>query len=213
MTDPTREPEREPIDDATPMPRWVPVAIGVVLVTLAALAVVTGLRYRDQTLVRIVQPKPRRHARHRAGSAGRAGAGRVAHVSRRRANNVPPRTRADPRLVARGDHRRSRRCRGSAEIVGAPRNAHERHAADAVVYVNDVAIGQANQFDSEDEEYDFAAPGSYTIRLVAPGYKERVFIVTAADNAKGEVAKDRREAGEAGSGAEANNGQAGCDAA
>ncbi len=61
--------------------------------------------------------------------------------------------------------------------------------ADAMVYVNGVAIGQASQFDWEDEEYDFAAPGSYTIRLVAPGYKERDFIVTAAENAKAEVAR------------------------
>jgi hypothetical protein len=58
-----------------------------------------------------------------------------------------------------------------------------------VVYVNDVAIGQAAQFDSEDEEYDFAAPGSYTVRLIAPGYKERDFIITASDNAKDEVAR------------------------
>ena len=60
--------------------------------------------------------------------------------------------------------------------------------ADAVVYINNVQIGQARQFDTEDEAYDFAAPGSYTIRLIAPGYKERVFIVTAADDAADEVA-------------------------
>ena len=60
--------------------------------------------------------------------------------------------------------------------------------ADAVIYINDVAVGQANQFDSEDKEYDFAEPGSYTIRIIAPGYKERRFIVTAADNAKAETA-------------------------
>ncbi len=54
-----REGERDLVDDTAAMPRWVPIAIGVVLVTLAALAVVTGLRYRDQTLVRIVQPHQR----------------------------------------------------------------------------------------------------------------------------------------------------------
>ncbi len=45
MTDqppvPPRGGERNPIDDPAPMPRWVPIAIGVVLVTLAALAVLT----------------------------------------------------------------------------------------------------------------------------------------------------------------------------
>jgi hypothetical protein len=61
--------------------------------------------------------------------------------------------------------------------------------ADAVVYVNDVAIGEAKQFDGPDEVYDFAQPGSYTVRLVAPGYKEAQYIVTSADDAKAEVAK------------------------
>src|SRR4051812_37634872 len=41
------------------MPRWVPVAIGVVLVTLAVLAVVTGMRYRDPTLVSMIHPRSR----------------------------------------------------------------------------------------------------------------------------------------------------------
>src|SRR5512132_2554423 len=62
MTDHPQQPgerERDFVEDAAAMPRWVPVAIGVVLVALAALAVITGLRYRDQTLVNIVQPHQR----------------------------------------------------------------------------------------------------------------------------------------------------------
>ena len=55
--------------------------------------------------------------------------------------------------------------------------------------MNDLAIGQASQFDSEDEEYDFAAPGRYMVRLSAPGYKDRMFAVTADENAKSIVAQ------------------------
>ena len=59
---------------------------------------------------------------------------------------------------------------------------------DAMVYVNDLLIGQANQFDKPDEVYDFPAPGSYTIRISAPGYHDRQFIVTRGQR-EAEVAK------------------------
>jgi len=57
------------------------------------------------------------------------------------------------------------------------------------VYVNGVLIGQAKQFNTIDEVYDFPAPGAYTIRLVAPGYKEAQYVVTASDNAQQEIAR------------------------
>ncbi|HEV8659884.1 MAG TPA: hypothetical protein VGS96_14855 [Thermoanaerobaculia bacterium] len=176
MTDQTPvppQPEHDRSDEVAPMPPWVPIAIGVVLVTLAALAVITGMRYRDQTLVRIVQPRrpPMRATAPAPPGEPEPGASLIFPTS-----NVP--VAADITGV-NGTPRFSAR-RGLRTNVTPP---------DAVVYVNDVAIGQANQFDSEDEEYDFAAPGSYTIRLAAPGYKERQFIVTAAENAKDEVAR------------------------
>lgn len=180
--------ERDPIDDPAAMPNWVPVAIGVVLVTLAALAVLTGLRYRDQTLVRIVQPHPRPMRATAPAPPGEPEPG-ASLMFPGDASNVPAARETDA-----GSSR--------AQISGGPGGVSTTlklsarrglrtnvTPADAVVYVNDVAIGQANQFDSEDEEYDFAAPGSYTIRFVAPGYKERTFIVTAEDNAKQEVAR------------------------
>ncbi|HSP15505.1 MAG TPA: hypothetical protein VLV78_12205 [Thermoanaerobaculia bacterium] len=180
--------EREPDDEAAPMPRWVPIAIGVVLVTLAALAVVTGMRYRDQTLVRIVQPRHRTIRTTAPAPPGEPEPG-ASLMFPGDASNVPP-----AHEPVAGSSR--------AEITGGPGGVNRimRLSArrgmrmnvtpsDAVVYVNDIAIGQASQFDSEDEEYDFAAPGSYTIRLVAPGYRERAFLVTAADNAQDEVAK------------------------
>ena len=172
--DPTDH-EREGDDEAGVMPRWVPVAIGIVLVTLAALAVITGLRYRDQTLVRIVQPRPRSSRPIAPGPGGEPEPG--ASLIFPGDSNIPA-ARASV-SGANGITKLTVR-RGMQTNVNPP---------DAVVYVNDVAIGEASQFNSDNEEYDFAAPGSYTVRLVAPGYREREFIVTAAEDAKLEVAK------------------------
>ena len=52
--------------------------------------------------------------------------------------------------------------------------------------MNDVAVGQANQFGAQ--PYEFPQAGSYNIRITAPGYRDRTYIVTAADNAKDEIA-------------------------
>ena len=142
-------------DDLIPtpdlMPRWVPVAIGVILVSLAALAVITGLRYRDNTLVNIV--KPRRTVQRVSAPAppGEPEPGASLVLSGNYGSNVPAANPASDGMSAR---------RGM-KIIVTPN--------DAVVYVNDVPVGQASQFDSDDEIYDFAAPGSYTVRLTAPG--------------------------------------------
>jgi len=45
------------------------------------------------------------------------------------------------------------------------------------------------QFNTMDEVYDFAEPGSYTVRIVAPGGAEKTFVVTAAEDAKQDVAR------------------------
>lgn len=176
------------VDEATPMPRWVPIAIGGVLVTLAALAVVTGLRYRDETLVRIVQPHPRTMHATAPAPPGEPEPG-ASLMFPGDAANVP----AAREPASGSSHAEITGGRNGVNVVPklwARRGLRTNVTpSDAVVYVNDVAIGQANQFDSEDEEYDFAAPGSYTLRLVAPGYKEQTFIVTAADSASQEVAR------------------------
>ncbi len=181
-------PEHHRDDDVAVMPRWVPIAIGIVLVTLAALAVLTGLRYRDQTLVRIVQPKQHAVLPTSPAPPGEPQPGASLMFPGGDASNVP---------AARDPEGGS----SHAEITGGPngvtgvakmwaRRGLRTNVTppDAVIYINDVAIGQANQFDTVDKEYDFAEPGSYTIRIVAPGYKERRYIVTAADSAKDEVA-------------------------
>jgi hypothetical protein len=40
-----------------------------------------------------------------------------------------------------------------------------------------------------DEVYDFAEPGSYNIKLVSPGGAEKSFVITAADDAKQDIAR------------------------
>jgi hypothetical protein len=50
-------------------------------------------------------------------------------------------------------------------------------------------IGQVSQLNTMDEAYEFAAPGSYTIKLVGPGGTEKSYIVTASDDAPQDVAR------------------------
>jgi hypothetical protein len=177
-----------PVAEAPLMPRWVPIVIGVVLVALAALAVVTGLRYRDNTLVS-------RFERHttavRPGGAAppgepEPGASRV--FSGSEGANVPHANTADE------NDSRASISGGPGGVSAIVRMTARRgmqiksSPSDAVVYVNDVAVGHAREFDSEDEIYDFAAPGSYDVRVIAPGFRERHYVVVASDDASDEVA-------------------------
>jgi hypothetical protein len=179
-TDPPRE-------EGLTMPSWVPLVIGGVLVALAALAVYTGLNYRRNTLTRVIKP---RHIDMNSGAGPpgepQAGASRVYPGDS--GENVPlagPPVAGKARVAITG---------GAAGLSTTVRLWARRglltHVIppDAAVYVNDVLIGQASQFKSSDEIYDFPAPGSYTIRLVAPGFRDQSFIVTAADSAKQELA-------------------------
>jgi hypothetical protein len=183
--------EPHPHDDTPAMPRWVPGVIGIVLVAMAALAVYTGLRYRTPTLANGVV-KSRRPARAMTGGAGPPGepeAGASLMFPGDAADNAPT-----ARDAVTGHAR--------AEITGTGHgiNSTVRIWArrgmmtnvvpdDAMVSVNDLVIGQAKQFDKPDEIYDFPAPGSYTIHISAPGYKDQQFIVTVADDAKQEIAR------------------------
>jgi hypothetical protein len=60
---------------------------------------------------------------------------------------------------------------------------------DTMVYVNDLPIGQARQFNTMDEAYEFAAAGSYDVKLVAPNGAEKTYVVTASDDAQQDVAR------------------------
>lgn len=179
------EAERDLGPEPSPLPRWVPVLIGAVLVVIAALAVFTGLRNRATSLVGMVSGERPERGTKTPAPPGEPGAG----ASLVMPDNVPA---ANPAVTGAA----------RAEITGGPGgvDAAARMWArrgmvlnvlpeDAMVYVNDTPIGEVKQFNSMDEVYDFAEPGSYTVRLVASGHHERRFVVTAADDAKQDIAR------------------------
>jgi hypothetical protein len=188
----TEEPQQPATDAGTPMmPRWVPTVIGVVLVAMAGLAVYTGIRYRTPTLANgIVKPRrPVRGMTSGAGPPGEPEPGASLVFPGDSADNTPAAREAIP------GHARAEITGTGHGITSTIRIWARRGLIttvvpdDAMVSVNDLVIGQARQFATMDEVYDFPAPGSYTIRISAPGYKDQQFIVTVAENAKDEIAR------------------------
>lgn len=182
----------EPEPESEPLPRWIPVLIGVVLVAMAALAVYTGMRYRESgsTFTSIVKPRRVTGPAPASAPPGEPQPGSsLAFPGDDAANtpnaNAPVTGRARAEITGGGTNGVQSTLRMSARrgmmLVVVPN--------DAMVYVNDLLIGQASQFDKPDEIYDFPAPGSYTIRINAPGYRERQYLVNVAENASAEVAK------------------------
>jgi hypothetical protein len=174
------EPEEGPA-----MPKWVPALIGAVLVVMAALAVYTGLRYRNPPLangiIRIRHP-PR--AITGGGAPGEPGPGGSLVLPGESGDNAPSpnapinsRARAEikggPSGITATVHLTARRGMTTSVIPD-----------DAMIYVNETPVGTAHQLK---EPYEFPAPGSYTIRISAPGYRDQQFTVTASDSATPEV--------------------------
>lgn len=159
--------------DQPSLPKWVPALIGVVLALMAALAVYTGLGFRNPTLANGII-KTRRPPRAMTGGG-------------------PPGEPEPGFSLVFPEHAPT--AEGGTLVAGAPAMTARRGMItnvlpdDAMVYVNGVAIGEAKQFNTLEEVYDFPAPGNYTIRLVAPGYKELQFVVTAGEDAKDEIAR------------------------
>lgn len=181
-----------PDADTTSMPRWVPILIGVVLVVIAGLAVFTGLRYRDEGTL-TARIRPRKAPAMTPAPPGEPGAGASLVLHGEGGENVPP---ANSPVEGRS----------SAVISGGPGGVEsilrmwaqrgmvlDVKPPDAMVYVNDLPVGQVRQFDSPNEVYDFAEAGSYTVRLVSPDGVERLFIVTADEKAQQEVATIRAD--------------------
>lgn len=176
----TESPEEQP----SVMPRWVPVLIGVILVALAGLAVYTGLRYRDDnTILEHVRPAKTRATAPAPAGEPEAGSSLVFPQNTPVANAPVTGT---SRTVISG---------GPGGVQSSERHWARRGVVfnvlpeDTMVYVNDVPIGQVRQFNTMTEVYDFAEPGSYTVKLVTPTGSERTFIVTAADEAKQDIAR------------------------
>lgn len=168
MTQPPHETEPE----AAPLPPWVPTLIGAVLVILAGLAVYTGLQYRNNTIVSVVKPR-RVSGANTPAPPGEPQPGASLVFPGESGDNAPV---AHPPVNGKAAERIWAR-RGMTTTVTPP---------DALVYVNDVAVGQANQLATQ--PYEFPQPGSYNVRITAPGYRDRAYVVTVADNAKDEIA-------------------------
>lgn len=187
VTNPPESPEHA-LEEAT-LPAWVPVLIGAILVAMAGLAVYTGLRYRNNTLVSVVKPRRQVVRPTTAAPPGEPQAGASLIFPGSSGDNAPA---AHPPVSGR-----SRAIvTGTGGAIDATVRIWARRGMqlsvtpdDAIVYVNDVAVGQAKQFNTPDEIYDFPAAGSYSVKLVAPGYKDRTFVVTATDSAKSEIAR------------------------
>ncbi len=171
------------------MPRWVPVLIGVVLVTIAGLAVLTGLRGRDDITLVSKVPASRAQKPNAAAPPGEPGAGASLVLHGADGENTPGANepvQGQARTVVTG---------GPGGVTSTVRVWARRamlvnvQPQDTMVHVNDVLIGQASQLDTMDEAYEFAAAGSYTVKLVAPGGATKTYVVTASEDAKEDVAR------------------------
>lgn len=192
MTDQIPDHESDDEDDELPdpslIPRWIPVLIGVILAAMAAIAVYTGLRQRDDgTMKAHVRPRQDRGAN--AAPPGEPGAGESFVLQGSDGGSTP-----EAREPVKGTARAV--IEGGPQGVQATMRMWARRGMvlnvtpeDAMVYVNNMPIGQVRQFNTMDEVYDFAEPGSYTVRIVAQGVPAKTFIVTAAENAQQEVAR------------------------
>ncbi len=193
MDEPREIPESKPeVEQVQQMPRWIGLLIGVVLVSLAALAAYTGLRYRSPAAERSVVSRQSGGGAFQGGAPGapQAGGARVGEAG----ENIPDAQPADqgrqPRVEITG---------GPDGVASTVRYTASRGAAfvvepsDASIYVNDEQIGLANQFSGPDEVYEFPAPGKYTVRIVAPGHREETVILTAAPSSSTEIARITRK--------------------
>src|SRR5689334_5646083 len=145
MTTDPLPPDSQHESEGASMPRWVPILIGAVLVIMAALAVYTGMRYRDDaTLTQQVHPRRDRGMTSAPPGEPGAGASLVVHDSAGEDNtpaaNAP--VQGSSRAVITG---------GPGGIESTMRIWARRGMqldvtpAESMVYVNDVPVGHANQ--------------------------------------------------------------------
>ena len=176
--------EHNPEPEPSPMPRWIPLLIGAVLVTLGGLAVYTGLRYRDDdTILEHVRPRKTRATAPAPSGEPSAGSSLVYPDNTPSANAPVVGTARTEIRGGPGGIQTSQRLWARRGVV------FNVLPDDTIIYVNDLPIGQVRQFNSMTEVYDFAEPGSYNVKLVAPKGAEKTFVVTAADDAPQEIAR------------------------
>lgn len=193
--------EQQPVEVASPpderrleLPAWVPAAIGLTLVLLAAMAVWTGFR----TQVRPHEEQPSAEVspfteadglflEESGGPPGAPGPG---------ASRVSP----EGDVPAPGPLGEARReglaISGDAGGVSGKKNIAVRRGLvfdvtplDAVVYVNDVVVGSVRQFDSPESAYEFAEEGVFSVKISSPGYDEVELVVSAGPDETEETAE------------------------
>ncbi len=170
------------------MPRWIPVLIAALLVSMAGLAVYTGLRERDDApLLAKVRPRQDRVANTPAPSGEpEAGASLVLHGEQGEAPAANEVVKGQARAVVTG---------GPGGVSAVVRIWARRGMVlnvlpdNTMIYVNDLPIGTAAQFNTMDEAYEFAEAGSYTVKLVPSTGTGKTYIVTASVDAPNDVAR------------------------
>lgn len=187
----TEEPDPLPKEPQGPaLPSWVPVLIGVVLVSIAGLAVWTGLRYRASPAEKAIGKSGARAFEVESGGApGEPQAG----DSRVSPGDAPAAASPDPESAAR------------VSITGGPRGIESaiRYRArrgawfsvdppGALIFINEQQIGPANQFAAPEEAYEFPDEGKFSVRIVAPDHNDELLIITTDPEAPDEVVKITR---------------------
>jgi hypothetical protein len=188
MTEPNPEHSHAPHEASSGMPRWVPILIGAILVGMAAFAVWTGLRSRNDNTILAHVPAREQQQGNSPAPPGEpeAGASLVLHGDGENTPAANDPVRGQSRAVVTG---------GPGGVTSVVRIWARRGMVlnvlpdDTMIYVNDLPIGQAKQFNTMDEAYEFAAAGSYNVKLVAPNGAEKTYVVTASDDAQLDVAR------------------------
>lgn len=175
------------------LPSWVPAAIGLTLVLLAAMAVYTGFRTQvrphGQETAAEVSPFTEADGFFLEESGGPPGAPGPGGSRVTAEEDVPspgsPSERGGATLAISGD---AEGVTGRKSIAVRRGLVFDVTPSEAVVYVNDVAVGSVRQFDSPESAYEFAEEGVFSVKVSAPGYAEVELIVDAGPDEAEETA-------------------------
>lgn len=181
-------------DQPLTLPGWVAPAIGIVLVAIAGMAAWTGFRQRTRMDVKYVLSGPQLSGSSTTmpgdsgGAPGDPGPGASRVVQSESGGEVP---RAEP--LPEGELPRASIHGDAAGVVPSSSLEVRRGVAfdcdrpDAMVYVNDLPIGEAGQFASKDQPYEFPQEGSFSVRVVARDGIETRFTVVASSGSETDV--------------------------
>ncbi|MCM2313865.1 MAG: hypothetical protein NDJ92_01765 [Thermoanaerobaculia bacterium] len=182
-------------EEETPLalPRWVAPAIGLALVAIAAMAVWTGFRPRTRPEARLVitEPAVSRSTgmpEDSGGAPGNPEPGASRMVQSESGGAVPdaqPLPEGElPRITIEGNQAGVTQT-SSVEVRRGI--AFDADRPDAIVYVNDLPIGDAGQYSAKDQAYEFAQEGTFNVRVVAKDGTEARFVVVATAAAQTDV--------------------------